>query len=46
MWAVGQVTQRLQSFQLVFFAVAAVAVLAALAGHQVAQHNGPEEETI
>jgi ACS family hexuronate transporter-like MFS transporter len=46
MWAVGQVTQRMQSFQLVFFAVAVVAVLAALAGHQVAQHNGPEEESI
>lgn len=46
MWAVGQVTQRTGSFQLVFFAVAAVAALAALAGQQVAQHNGPEDETI
>ena len=45
MWAVGQVTQRTASFHFVFFAVAAVAVLAALAGHQVAQHNGPEEKT-
>ncbi|MBK7930525.1 MAG: MFS transporter [Bryobacterales bacterium] len=50
MWAVGQVTQRTGSFQWVFFAVGAVAVLAAVAGRAVAQENrvepdGAEEET-